>query len=268
VAEKAIVYMQWSNNSNRLVSFWGHADKALDALREVRGDKDAFYNRSGLRYMDKGQSDKFWKAAQEAGPAEWDDLSKKIAKEMVDISQWNYRRGAHPGLYKYALGRLFGQYGTWSLNYIEYVRRLFSNAKWDAETFKTAARLTLAHTAILKAGEAFGVDTGSWMFTEPIAYGGGPLFTATTSVPTAIGSWEGRQGEEARRNVMRPIFPMLIPGGLAGEQIYRAVTSENQDDLWKVIFGFKPMKPGEEDRGWHLATDPTKWGDAIEKENQ
>lgn len=251
MAERMLTPLRWSNNSNRLVSFFGHAEKAKDAMVTAAGDSAKFVKESGLWFLDKGLSQKF--AAEYAAKGVDEDLAYRIAKELVDVSQWNYRRGAHPGIYKYAVGRLFGQYGTWPLNYIEFARRITRQAP-GYERSKALTRLVLAHGAVLSVGEAFGVDTGTWVFTQPAAYGGGPLFGAVVNVPQSL-DFETYKGSEARRDLVRPFWPMSIPGGLAAERIYKAV-ADNDPETWKIVLGFNPIDSKEEVKGWHYLTPP------------
>jgi hypothetical protein len=249
-SEAALKPLQWSNNSNRLISFWGHAEKALDALKRFvpAQDEAGLRKAAGLFWMDNTLADNFAREAMSANSTQWRDISFRVAKELTDLSQWNYRRGASPGIYKYALGRLFGQYGTWPLNYIEYARRLAT--KGDAGD-KTVAltRLALAHGAVLKAGEMFGIDTGQWVFTQPMAYGGSPLFQAVANVPNTT-DFESYRGMEARRDVARIFWPMAVPGGLAAERIYKAITTNSPTSLQEIM-GFQPMASGEENKAWH-----------------
>jgi hypothetical protein len=249
-AEWSLKWLQWSNNSNRLVTFWGHSERNFDALAKnvPSQNKAGLIKDAGWQHLDDHLRDALVEEAMGADANKWRDLAHRAAKELTDISQWNYRRGASPGIYKYSMGRLFGQYGTWPLNYIEYARRLAT--KGDAAD-KTAAltRLAIAHGAVLKTGEAFGVDTGQWVFTQPMAYGGSPLFQAVTSVPGTM-DFESYRGMEARREVQRIFWPMEVPGGLAAERIWKAISEDSPTKLQEAL-GFAPLKPGEEDKGLH-----------------
>src|SRR5688572_6915296 len=251
LADWMLLPMQIANNSNRLVSFWGHSEKALDALKSYGTDPKMFLKKSGLIYADEGLQKMFLEQLPLARTGDqMRDLSFKIGKEMTDLSQWNYHRGAHPGIYKYALGRLLGQYGTWPLNYIEYGRRL---ARSGDAMDKVAAMTgyTMAHAAILKGGEALGIDTASWVFTSPLAYGGGPMMSTAQAALTAFDT-QGQRGEQARRQLGRQLS-MSVPGGMAAENIYDAIMTDDPN-LMLRLWGFNPLEDSDMTKGLHGLT--------------
>lgn len=248
IAEKSLKPMEWENNANRLVAFWGHADKAFDAIAGHQANPKQMLKSSGLIYLDKPLQESFMQEIASATPQQWKDISYRMAKELVDVSQWNYRRGAMPGAQKYALGRLFGQYSSWPMNYWEYARRLTMNGD-VSDKVQAGTRLAAMHYAVLKVGEGMGIDTASWVFTGPAAYGGSPIFSAVTKAPTALDTQSSR-GDEAREQLYR--MPMMsIPGGLAGYQWYRAVTDDNPHEVWKVMLGFDELSASEAKEGVH-----------------
>lgn len=246
-AEKAMSWIQFSHNSNRMVAFWGHAAKAEEALHDFYAgklDTRGLADESGMWFMKQPMRDKYVKEAQilDGRLPDFDahvaDLSRRIAKDMVELTQWNFKRGANPGIYEYQLGRLLGQYGTWPLNYIEYARRYFTSGS-SPEAIKAGVRLALIHGAAQAAGAAAGVDISNWLWTSPMAYGGGPALEALTNVPQSM-DFETNRGAEARHELRRAFFPGLIPGGEAASTIWEAATS-NDPDFWVKTMGFSPI---------------------------
>jgi hypothetical protein len=124
-AEKAMRATQVTDNAVRLVSFWGHKIKVTDALENFlrTRDADAFTKESTAWFMNPGMRKKYLDMLPRLTEDGVDSFSTKMAADLTGLDQWNYHVGAQPGVYKYTLGRLFGMYGTWPLNYIEYGRR-------------------------------------------------------------------------------------------------------------------------------------------------
>jgi broad specificity phosphatase PhoE len=241
LADRSLRMVQWTHNISRLVSFWGHSEKALDALHNSAHDPEAFTKASDLWFMPKGMRQKYLQELPNVSPAQYEDFSRRIGSDLTKLTQWNYQKGANPGLYKWQLGRLFGQYGTWPLNYIEYARRYMAGSDKTAAV-QALARLTLAHGSILAAGASAGIDTSSWVFAQPMAYGGGPFLQATIGLPKAVGDWHTEEGSEARQQLLDLVNPLdLLPGGDEAHQLWQAVASKDPN-LYIKMLGFKPLK--------------------------
>lgn len=253
-AEKAANFgmrsIQLTHNGNRLTAFWGHSEQVLDALDTYRttGDTERFTRDSGMWFMSPSMRDSFLKEIPTLAKADHADFSYRAAKELTELSQWNFKRGANPGLYEYQLGRLFGQYGTWPLNYIEYGRRLA--AAGDGKSQAAAlTRLALAHGAVLAAGQGMGVDTGRWVFTGPMAYEGGPLFNAVTHAADLPKMFDqDQEGEDARHNLGG-----IIPGAdrlIEAKDLFTDIAS-GEPHSWAKILGFHEMHSGGYNHGLH-----------------
>lgn len=249
-AQWALNLMQFTHNSNRLVMFEGHTEQMLDALAMFKGDGDPamFARRSGLWFADKPMREALQReAVQEMTREQELDFARRGAKELVELGQWNFKRGANPGLYEYQVGRLFGQYGTWPLNYIEYARR-FMAAEDKVAARSGLTKLILSHGAIMTAGQAFGVDTGRWVFLSPMAYEGGPAMQALTDLPASLSSTQ--RGEEARKDIRRMLFPGMIPGGTEASELYGGLTS-NDPHWFPKVMGFHVMNDSDYHRFPH-----------------
>lgn len=245
LAEWMLKPLAMSNNSNRLVSYFGHKAMAKDALEGLaqHGDQKRFLRESGLTWLDAPQQQDLLNKLQTMPHEKW---LMQVGKELTDASQWNYRRGANPGMYKWALGRLMGQYGTWPLNYVEFLRRLSTQSDKRARNI-AITRMALMHTSVLTTGATLGLDTASWVFNNPMAFGGSPILQATLAAPQALDS-QGRKGQDAR-NTLESFLAMSVPGGLAASNFYRAVNEDDTDELWKTILGFQPLTKEKQDRG-------------------
>lgn len=242
IADWGMKSIQLTHNSNRLAAFWGHSEQVLDALDTYRasGDKPRFLRDSGMWFMSPSMQEKFASEAATLTKGQLNDYSYRAAKELVELTQWNFKRGANPGLYEYQLGRLLGQYGTWPLNYIEYARRLATAG--DGLAVRNAlTRLTLAHGAVLAAGQGVGIDTSKWVFTGPMAWEGGPWMQAIQSAPTALTT--GQAGSDARENVLG-----VIPGvdrALTTKHLFQSVSTGDKD-FWIKLLGFHTLPHGKE----------------------
>lgn len=244
---KAMSFIQVAHNSNRIAAFWGHEAMAKDALESFlrHGETERLARESGLWFANQGTRNQYLKEAQLlTRGSDLDDISRRIAKEMVETTQWNFKKGANAGIYEYQIGRLFGQYGTWPLNYIEYARR-FVQASDKREAAKALTRLVLTHGAVQAAGASAGIDLSSWVFTQPMAYGGGPALQVLTNIPKSL-DFESRSGEDARSEIRRAfwpgVLPSFVPGSHAVDQILKGVNSDDHSEFWLRLMGFQPLE--------------------------
>ena len=250
VAEMSLEPLKRANNYNRLASFWGHSKKAKDAILDAGDDVARFQERSGVQWLDDHLITKYsdeFVGVRNGSSAEIDDLSYRIARDMTDISQWNYNRGAAPGMYGYMVGRLFGQFGTWPMNYVDYARRLATKGTPKSRA-KAMAMLAISHGVILKSTADMGIDASQWVFTQPLAFGGGPLATGMLNIMPAM-DFASFRGEEARRELGR--LPMMaVPGGLEAYNIWRAFTQEDKN-TWMMLMGFHELQERQKSTGYH-----------------
>lgn len=251
-AQKSLTGIQWVHNNSRLVTGWGFHGKITDALEKFAedGDQRAFIKQSGFWFLnDARQASILREAAGVVGkPEAMKQFALRTTKDMVDATQWNYTKGAQPGIYKFGIGRLFGQYGTWPLNYVEYARKFLTSGGGD-EAAKSFARLVLAHGAVLSAAQHAGIDAGKWVLTNPLAYGGGPIFQAVTNIPGTM-DFESARGDEARREMVRMFWPGMLPGGDEAEAVYTAIRDGEQNQ-WLKILGFNPIDERAKLSGYH-----------------
>lgn len=111
-------------------------------------------------------------------------------------------------------------------------------------------RLVLSHGAILAAGQAAGIDSGRWVFTQPAAdWQGGPMFQMLLNAPKTL-DFNTTEGEDARKEIRKEFFPGMVPGGDEAERIYTALTTEDPD-FWKKVLGFHVLQSADYDRGLH-----------------
>jgi broad specificity phosphatase PhoE len=245
--QKAMSAITFSQNTKRVAAFWGFAEKVSDALASYseHGDGKRFLKDSGLWFLNDSRTQNFLREASvltEAGEEAQRKFAFRAARDMVDATQWDYSKGAAPGIYKYQLGRLLGQYGTWPLNYIEYFRKFATNvpSEYKAEAAMGLTRLALAHGAILQAGRSVGVDVSKWTFSQPMAYSGGPIYNSVINIPQSM-DFQTYKGVEARRQIIEPIWPGMLPGYDEAHGVWRAVV-DDEPNAWIRILGFQPYK--------------------------
>jgi hypothetical protein len=124
----------------------------------------------------------------------YDEAVHYTATYFKDFTQFQYERGNTPRILQSTLGRLFGQYGTWPLSYLDTLKNLVAGPGSKKNRYTTMAKWAAIHTATFTTmSSVFGVDFTRWSYLSPMGYKGGPfleLADQATSVLKATVSGE------------------------------------------------------------------------------
>lgn len=188
---------------NRAVAYWtgrlrmeralGEYAKSIKLGRGLTKAKDKLMVDSGLFMMDNSVKEVFFQRLAH-GP---DSAARFFGKQAADVTQYLYGRGNQVGWLRTIPGRFVGQFGTWPMWYIDFVRRTTANMINSGHPVRAAAflgRLGIANGAVGLAGAAVGINLWKWAGGTSFFYNGGPAFEAIAGVSTL---WRGIGGAVA-----------------------------------------------------------------------
>lgn len=253
--QKLLGPSRWGNNIGRAGVFNGVFSDASEAIEKFKAgtiDQRQFLKDSHLWFTDRQVYSNFLGRAlkEETG-----NVAKDIALELVDATQWAYRKGTQPAVLRTGLGRIMGQYGNWPLNYADYITRMGKKfAEFPEMARGSAARWVATNAAAYAGMSAIGADSGRWLFTSPAAYTGGPQLDLARDLMQSIETTD--QGKEARARILR--YPLnFIPGNVAIRNMLTAMEGEEDLSLggegFMRVMGFKlPKKESitQQNRDW------------------
>lgn len=167
----------------RAVSFHvakGRSDRAIESFAKALVDggdpvvaQRALIKNSGAMALDKPIVDEYLRRVANS-PQE---ASNFVGKQLTDVTQYLYGRGNQPRWMRSVPGRFFGQFGTWPLWYIDFVKRSVTNLwqnGYKTEAIAFVGKMALVDAAIYEAGDAIGLDFRKWMAGNALFYTGGP----------------------------------------------------------------------------------------------
>jgi len=241
---------RWGHNIARCAAFHGEYDSAMEAVKGFREGKLTsldFLENTSLWNLDKPIQARYMKLALDKGtPIE--GVARDIALDTVDHTLWPYRRGTQPLALRTGIGRIFGQYGVWPLNYLDFLKRMAGNYKNHPKKAMQATALWVASNyAATKALGGLGADVGKWFWLSPAGYGGGPQLELAQSLLKA--PEETEEGRKARKTILE--YPLnFVP---SSNQIRQILSIEERGEpLFKSdgtpgpgflrALGFKPKK--------------------------
>jgi hypothetical protein len=178
-------------------------------------------------------------------------VSHRFARNLVDETCWPYRRSTQPAALRTGLGRVFGQYGLWPLNYLDFLKRTSRNAlEFPANGARMAAAWAATSTMAYQGMEAIGADVSKWFFVSPAGFAGSPHLQAVKNLAKFLE--ETQEGKRSRKELLE--YPMqFFPGAVEIQSIFKAM-DENTGDLFVPggsfrvnpgvlrVLGFKPKK--------------------------
>ncbi|HEY9529268.1 MAG TPA: hypothetical protein VIR02_19410 [Anaerolineales bacterium] len=244
----------------RAQTYWASRLQAEDAIatfgkkvvgaspEAVEKARQALIVDSGIHMQDKQIVDEFMRRLT-ISP----DLAARYAgKQAADVVNFLYGRGMQPRWMRGIQGRLLGQFGTWSLWYIDYLRRTtqaLATNSGTAAAAKFLAKHALVNGAIGYAGAKLGVDLGSWMTFPSVFYSGGPGFQVAQGLSTLARGLQGisaggdpysQQKMNSGLQILNSTLPSMIPFRYAARDAYRLVTADTPEERLAAFVGSKP----------------------------
>ena len=128
-----------------------------------------------------------------------------MGRELANKSHFRYGNANHPPGWRSMQGQLFGQFGTFPLQYVDYMMDMATTLSG-----KEAATFWAYHGAmnagIIAAGTSVGLDLKTWALLPSVKYTGGPWSEFAGSV------WQAMSGSDleqrlAINNMETMIFP-------------------------------------------------------------
>jgi hypothetical protein len=129
-----------------------------------------------------------------------------------------YRAPLKPMLFSSSVaGRMFGQYGTWTVHYLANIRKAWTNAT-KAQRIAFATRWLGNSLALYAAFRTVGINAQNYLPWVPAQFTGGPLFHLAYNMVLSIG--KGYPSRIARAEVDRLLPVNLLTGLVDGKEFF------------------------------------------------
>lgn len=211
-------------------------DESLDLYKAGKLNADQFLKASGLRYIEPGVQRKVLGEIQ-AGNIE--SAKGFYQQEIIREGFFDYHKAEHPLSFKNnVIGRLFGRFGTYPVNFLENVKRGWRNAPSFGEKLAYGATFVGIHGALYGAyKEVFGVDAKNFLFWQSSSFSGGPYYNILNDSLKAIGG--GPDAAQARGRALRNAKWFMVPGGTQIKSLNKAFKRYDEGDMhgfWLNLF--------------------------------
>lgn len=181
---------------------------------------------------------------------EWEPAKDLIGKELADKVHFLYGNANHPVGWGGPVGKLFGQFGTFPVQYLQMMLEGVSRGTVK-DRIEFLGTQTLINAGLVYAGaEVFDADLQSWGTFGSLQYAGGPYAEIFMNLFTA---WSGN---DAQRNLalrsLRMSFPSLdnpaspfLPGSYFASDIRRAFQQDSEYHGFLRAIGVRPLDGGD-----------------------
>jgi hypothetical protein len=185
------------------------------------------------------------------------ELAAQFAgKQGSDIVNFLYGRGMQAQWMRSVGGRLFGQFGTWSMWYIDYLRRLVGRAGMEgfrSEGLKLLAKHAVVNAAIVATGkELLDVDLSRWASYGSVFWSGGPgvqVVSGASTLMRGLGSvTSGNEDPLAQSRITEgtamiwQTMPTYVPFYFGARDAVRLVQSDNPTEFLAAVLGTQPTR--------------------------
>lgn len=246
IADKGFHWYQKADDLARAAAY--HAQRLqiedhVDDLMAGRVTREAFESKSGLSMFKPIDRDIFW---QDWDNGKFADAIDQASRTLAEETIFRYRHANHPRGWGSVWGRLLGQFGTWPIQYKDYVLQGLTHGT-GADRMKWAARhFAINGLAAVVGAEVFGVDLSSWVTFGALSYAGGPFVDVGVNLMQAMTGSDAEQGL-ALKGLQYTLIPsvddpssILIPGSYAISEALRAMNGD-----WNRLMGARELDESE-----------------------
>jgi hypothetical protein len=230
--------MRWFKNSDdlgRAMVYRGAEMKFENAYDLMQSGKIAsrnlWENLSGLDVMDPECRDFVWsRIGKNATVDSVAEAKHEFASRLMRETQFDYTAATAPAMFRTsAVGRVFGQFGTYSAGYRANLARMFKNSSWPRRLQQFATYAAICGS-LWGTFHYFHIKTNDFIPVLPSVFTGGPAFDIGLNIIRAVdvNSYSGKQA----RAELKTQLPQLIPGSAQYNYIKKAIDYSQQGNSY------------------------------------
>lgn len=180
----------------------------------------------------------------------WEQAKDLIGKELADKVHFLYGNANHPVGWGGPVGKLFGQFGTFPVQYLQMMLEGVSRGTMK-DRIEFLGTQTLINAGLVYGGaEVFDADLQSWGTFGGLTYAGGPYAEIATNL---FAAWSGNDAQRSLAlRSLRMTFPSLdnpaspfLPGSYFASDIRRAFQQDSEYHGFLRAIGIRPLDSGE-----------------------
>jgi len=244
---------RWGDKMNRFAAFGmgesaieRHAPKLLEGklsweefLFETGLKGSPTVEQSKIQALLLGETPNVGKAATEYG------------KILAADTQFLYTQANAPMMFRGTIGRMAGQFGMFPVSFAEYMLENTVGARDARWVTRFGTRWAALQLGLIGLSKSTGVDTSTWLFSNPLTFEGGPWFQTFRDVSTLGVSTNEFERREATAK-LRKVFGNSTAGFMGGvfnpfggqtTNLFQAMAEEDPTSAMLLGLGFNLTDP-------------------------
>lgn len=245
---KGLVPYRWGDKMNRFVSFAQGEESVLKHGQRYLDGKinwEEFMMETGLKGSSMVNQRRIGQLLQAEVP-NLKEAATEYGKIMALDTQFLYSAMNAPTAFRGTIGRMMGQFGMYPISFAEY---MFENtvgsrdAKW---AYRFASRWAGFQLGLMGLSAASGIDTSTWLYSNPLTFEGGPWFQTLRDISTLAVSTNEFERREATAK-LRKVFgnsstgfmgSVFNPFGGQTTNLFQALSEEDPNKALLLALGF------------------------------
>jgi len=159
-----------------------------------------------------------------------DAAKDKFGDVIQRATMFDYSGATTPAMYRGFVGKLFGQYGTYSAGYLANLVETFKYAT-PAQQLESAAAYLALNGLLWTGFNQAGIKTNDFIPLAPAIFNGGPAFDIAVNMTKATAL--NFEGEQARAALKRDL-PTFIPGSAQYKAVSKFLSYMESGEYYKA----------------------------------
>ena len=241
ITDKALKWFSTSDDITRAISFETASIQYRDALKKLQAGKVSYDQFEKLAGINLVAPEEVPRIMDQVKKGNYDTAEVLFGRNVTEETMFLYERFNQPTAFRGVIGRLFGQYGTHTTNYIQ--NTLKGLGRGTTSQRVAFASRWMANGAAMYAGfAALGIEAESLLPWAPLTFTGGPMFDLSVAAVRSTG--QGYQANQARAELTSQL-KYLWPGNYQYRAIRDFIKYSSDGDLWKASLALSstPIHP-------------------------
>lgn len=229
--------LEWFKNSDDLTRAWTYKSAELkfsnasDALLQGKiSTKEQFFKLSGLSRVDPVLAEDAWAKVATKDPSQVAQATHNFSLKITEETMFGYRASESPTMFQGAIGKLFGQFGTYSAGFRANVARMFAYGT-TADKVEMVTTYLATSAALWGTFSALKIKTNDFIPFAPAIFTGGPMFDVAVDAVKSTGT--DYEAEQARARLGYSL-QSLAPGSAQKRYIEKFLEYSKAGDPYRA----------------------------------